>query len=293
MGVRPRRQTVAAAVPADHHAVPGAHIEPAGATGLPRGRPYAGHAAAVHPHGDVRDARRDRAELPVPRDPGRPVRGSPRSRRGGRTHVPRPDRPRPQPHAAQEAAGSLADLRAAGVHGDDTRAGRPALRSRAGPAVPAAHRDRGRSTDRARPHRRAGRRDPAAGDGARAGVPRGRGGAADQPTARGAQHRGRSAALRDRRAGGVHRARHAADAVADLCRDVHQGGRGRPARRRRHLERDRRDAARDAAQRHHRDEPGPVAAGVGRPGAPRPADAHSACRARCPVPRRRPARDRA
>ena len=56
----------------------------------------------------------------------------------------------------------------------------------------------------ARPHRRAGRRNPAAGEGARAGI---RAAAEVQRTSRpprDLQHRRRSAALRHRRAGGVH-----------------------------------------------------------------------------------------
>ena len=219
--------------------------------------------------------------------PADPFDGHPGVVDSGRAHVPRPDRARPEPR--RSASGCRRPCRSTG-RGCPRRCSacwRIRASPRAGPAVPAAHRARGRGADRARPRRRAGRRRPAAGDGARCGRsarPRRCNGPADRP--HDLRHRGRAAALRDRRPGRVHRGRH-----AQMLPPIYAAMFARAAavallagRRRR--ERDRRDAARDAAQRHHRDGPGPVAARGGRRGAPRPAAAHPARRARRPVPRR-------
>ena len=89
------RRAVVAAVPADHHPVPGAAAKPARPAGVPGGRSHAGDAAAVHPDGDGRDAGRDRAVLRVRRCAGRPVRGASGGRRRGGAHVPRHHRGRP------------------------------------------------------------------------------------------------------------------------------------------------------------------------------------------------------
>ena len=68
---------VAAAIPADHHAVPGADLDPIRPSGVHGGRPHAGDAAAVHPDGDGRDAGGDRRVVHLGRRRGRSVRGHP------------------------------------------------------------------------------------------------------------------------------------------------------------------------------------------------------------------------
>ena len=168
---------------------------------------------------------------------------------------------------AGEAAGRHGDLRAAGHRSGGAGPGGSAVRARAGPALPAAHRDPGGGAAGARPDRRAGGRRGSGRRRARARAFRAAAGdATAEPAAARPDHRGRSAALRD----GASRAPFLRRGMRQMLPPIYAAMFARQAAvgllaGRRHRERGRRDAARDAAQRHHRDGPGPVAARLGAP----------------------------
>ena len=259
---------------------------------LSRGRAHAGHAAAVHADGHVRDAGRDGAVPGERRRPERPLRPPP-DRRRGRTHVPRHDRCGPLWPRPGQAPRRHVDLRATRDRGPRARARGPPFRAGAGPALPVALGGPGRRPGGAGPARRAGRGPRSAGSGPGPGDARGRAGPARQPAAGGPHRRRRPRAVRDGGPGRLHARRDGRDARADL-RDAGLpiSGAG-AARGRGHRERGRRDPAGDAPQRHHRDGPGAVAALRARTRAPRPAARDPARRARHPLPRGGAARSRA